>query len=175
MERVDWTPSGGLGVSSGVDEALVSSRAISPAAFSDSCSWYHMQHFSLTFSSPSKTHTASGVHSTPSVVEMNVRRTDPKIVGETPKAPIYFDKSCSCGGVEEGYDRDKDTRTENLTWSRGSGNLLVAKQELASQKPEKDQIDTPYRHDISHRLILFPCGLWRRFPGTQSIIAIYRL
>jgi len=106
--------------SSGSDEvfdSLVSSRTISPAAFSDNRPSYHLPHFSLTFSSPSKTHTVSGVHSTPSVVEMKVRRTDPKIADETPKAPMYFDKSCSCGGADKGYDVGKDTKTEKVTWS----------------------------------------------------------
>lgn len=112
--------SGGLDGSLDADEvfdSLVSSRTISPAAFSDNCSSYHLPHFSLTFSSPSKTHTDSDDHSTPSVVEMKVRRTDPKIVGETPKAPMYFDKSWSCGGAEEGYDGGRDTKTEKVTWS----------------------------------------------------------
>ena len=116
----DGTLSGGLVVSLGSGEALaslVSSRAISPAAFSDSCSWYHLSHFSLTFSSPSKTQTVSGVHSTPWVVEMKVRRTDPKMVGETPKGPMYFDKSWSCGGADEGYEGGKETKTEKVTWS----------------------------------------------------------
>ena len=98
-------------------DSLVSSRTISPTAFWDNCSSYHLPHFSLTFSNPSKTHTVSGVHSTPSAVEMKVRRTDPKIVGETPKAPMYLDKSCSCGGADEGYDGGKDAKTENVTWS----------------------------------------------------------
>ena len=120
IERVDGMPSGGPDGSSGPGDAfdaLVSSRTIFPAAFSDSCSSYHLPHFSLTFSSPSKTQTVSGVHSTPSVVEMKVRRTDPKIVGDTPKAPMYFDKSCSCGGADEGYEGGKDTKTEKVIWS----------------------------------------------------------
>ena len=113
-------PSGGAGVELDAIEtfdSLASSRTISPTAFSDNCSSYHLPHFSLTFSSPSKTHTVSGVHSTPSVVEMKVRRTDPKIVGETPKAPMYLDKSWSCGGANEGYDGGRDTRIEKVTWS----------------------------------------------------------
>lgn len=120
VELVDIPASDRLGVSSvpiEVFASLVSSRTVSPAAFSDSCSWYHLPHFSLTFSSPSKTHSVSGAHSTPSTLEMKVRRTDPKMVGETPKAPMYFDKSCSCGGADEGYDEGKDTSTENVTWS----------------------------------------------------------
>lgn len=120
LERVDGTSSGGPVWSLDPDEflvSLISSRIISPAAFSDSCSWYHLPHCSLTFSSPSNTHTVSGVHSTPCVAEMKVRSTDPKIVGETPKGPMYFDKSCSCGGAEEGYEGGKDTKTENVTWS----------------------------------------------------------
>ena len=120
VEWTDGTASGGPDGSSdpdGVFDSLVSSRTISPAAFSDNCPSYHLPHFSLTFSSPSKTHTVSGIHSTPSVVEMKVRRTDPKIVGETPKAPMYFDKSCSCGGAAEGYDGGKDTKMEKVTRS----------------------------------------------------------
>lgn len=119
VERVDWTPSGGTIVLLDPNKAfasLVSTRIVSPAAFSCSCSWYHIPHFSLTFSSPSKTHTVSGVHSTPCVVEMKVRRTDPKIDDETPKDPMYLDKSCSCGGADEGYEGGKDTKTENVTW-----------------------------------------------------------
>jgi hypothetical protein len=107
---VDESSSGRMGVSPGPNE--VSSRTIS-----DSRSWYQVPHFSLTFSSPSKTHTVSGVHPTPSFAEMKVRRTDPKIADETPKAPMYFDRSCSCGGADEGYDGGKDTRTENVTCS----------------------------------------------------------
>ena len=102
------------GPTGGVFEPFVSSRTISSAAFSDNRSSYHLAHFSLTFSSPSKTHTLSGVHSTPSV-EMKVRKMDPKIVGETPKAPMYFEKSCSCGGADEGYNGGKDTKTEKVT------------------------------------------------------------
>lgn len=111
-------PSGGSDGLLDPDEAfdsLVSSRTISPTTFSDSCPSYHFPHFSLTFSSPSKTQTVSGVQSTPSVVEMKVRRTVPKIVDETPKAPMYFDKSCSCGGADEGYDGGNDTKTEKVT------------------------------------------------------------
>ena len=108
-------PDRSSGPTGGVFEPLVSSRTISPAAFSDNCSSYHLPHFSLTFSSPSKTHTLSGAHSTPSVVDMKVRKTDPKIVGETPKAPMYFEKSCSCGGADEGYNGGKDTKTEKVT------------------------------------------------------------
>ena len=120
VERTDGMPSAGLSGSldpDGTFDSLAPSRIISPTAFSDNCSSYHLPHFSLTFSTPSKTHTVSGVHSTPSVVEMKVRRTDPKIVGETPKAPMYLDKSWSCGGADEGYDGGRDTRIEKVIWS----------------------------------------------------------
>ena len=74
---------------------------------------------------------------------MKVRRTVPKIVGETPKAPMYFDKSCSCGGADEGYDGGKDTKTEKVTWSCGSGNLLFVKQESAPRKLKQNPADIP--------------------------------
>ena len=86
---------------------------------------YQCAQDSTTFCSPSKTQTVFGIHSTP-LLDMKVRNIDPKRLASTPKAPMYFDKSCNCGGHRAGYEGRSETRTLIGTSSCGDGRLCIS-------------------------------------------------
>jgi len=102
--------------------SLASSRTRSPTFSAVTRSSYHFMQQSRTLCNPSNTHTVSAVHSTP-FAEMNVLKIDPNRLASAPKAPMYRDKSCSCGGEVEGYDGGSETRTRIITSSWGVGRL----------------------------------------------------
>jgi hypothetical protein len=76
-----------------------------------------------TFSTPSKTATSSSFHSTPEVELIKVRKTEANKEESTPKLPIYFERSWSCGGEDIGYDEGRETRIRREVSSKGGSRL----------------------------------------------------
>lgn len=96
--------------------SFCSPRMISFVLSSISRSLYHTLHCSNAFCTPSNTQTVSGVNSTP-LIEMNVRSIDPKRPASAPKAPMYRERSCNCGGEDAGYVAGRETKNLMATSS----------------------------------------------------------